>query len=1661
MSSGGGDAVGARAGAEIWERSVLEAKYREDPNVRGLCEHNGVSLEEFLGESQEKDHMDMFMSACTSTTGCRYFTGLRSLLILQQPNVTEIQGLEYCRGLQSIWIQETSVSSLRGVETCVNLQQLHVNSNKITSLEGLGRLQKLEVLWANDNQIKTIDGVSSLTNLKVLWLARNQIEVFSTCLDLNVNLSELNLADNKVGCFKELLNLARLPALRKLSLSDPHFGENPVCGLCNYQTYVMYQLHQITSLDTMEIGQESKQMAEATYMKKNMYYNMRIKTMKRNTTNIVRKAQEAAQRQIDNIIRDVTSLACHQKDVQRAQYEIYGQRELKADGIREQGEEGASEDEEAEGPSFEERVGWNLLSDEEDAKSLDGRFKSKNEYLARTIKQKTVEAELVKKRQRELKTQVCEVSEQNICRLLLELETGGNIRLEDGKPSDVWHSSCVDLVNSRFFPPDFQVHGINGIQVHRVTRIHNRFLRNRFETRMDSLQTKQAEAQSTKQAEAPTDGQNKLEYLFYVQPPVLGVGARQHSEALRIAEEGFQSVDHYRKLGQHKGAIRLSNSVSMTDLPRVGADFYLHGRKGGPPDRSDPNESEPPASEFVPFEDFGLGNGDESLPEPVRKAMREGKVAMERGDYSPTSGVLLIVKVFLGTCGKASEEDGGEVTGEWPEKYPGKTSVVRSKQGDSKQKEWFVFENALILPEYLVEFEYDTSSTRSAPVVTDTAATLRGELSGVSGSGTQLSEQEIADLSPLVLPLLKFMHLSSLTFEKPGEAKVSEEAAQMELTDASMKRIESALAMEPQLKTRKKVELASSGNLLSLSHCQSLTAIRHLNLHGSGLQRVHPCFSECKNLTTLVLSNNGLQKVDSLSGLASLQYLDLSFNKLKALDGFRGLSSLLTLVVNNNLIQSYDDVAAVKTYLRSLESLDLRDNPISGSKSYRLTTLVHLRSLNCLRELDQQEVTAEDRAAAASGEVNSRITPSIIRAHARGGGLMMISELANGRNSMVRAKAKEEGAASAASAASEASEAGRMADDGEGRPEVTGEEGENGDAEWLSEVEQLELNHHGLRRLSGLSKLGNLRRASFADNELSRIEGLDDCPLLEELNLEENQISTITGLESALYLKKLDLGKNRLTKLENVSHMVHLTQLSLEDNAIESLDGLQALVNLMELYIGNNNVSVLKEVKHLKEMPKMIILDLSGNPLCAHEFYRLYSVYYLQKLKVLDGAGVDVNERSLARERYSGKLTFDFLTEKLGHSEFEQVRELELASCRLREIVDLSGQEFHLLRELNLDNNFLQSVSGLSSLPNLLVLRLNHNRIETLYPPLRQNEPPPSPNSSEVGLCSCQKLEVLQLGYNCISDMSALGLHFLPELKVLFLQGNEISRVSGLSTCFELRELVLDKNRVKELEAHSLVALTRLRELRIEENGLKSLAHFTNLVKLQSLYLGFNRIADIAELDKLGSIPFPLEMTLGNNPVARKQLYRPSLIHRFPTLKFVDGKEISIEERERVELLFMQDRSTLVFHQDPRTVNYQGGMQGMMHMQQQAAKVPVKLTSVNFDSLAGANRRTSGMQGGGRNQQHPAYAMGQDGGNQVQGNKGGIRAHAGAALANYGRELADTWNQQHGASGKREQGGASRSNGHKPYMPSQPQQPQHQGVGRRGSGHGSGWKPRR
>lgn len=48
-------------------------------------------------------------------------------------------------------------------------------------------------------------------------------------------------------------------------------------------------------------------------------------------------------------------------------------------------------------------------------------------------------------------------------------------------------TSCHDLVLSRFCAADFREHGIVGIKVRRIIRLHNRILRLRFDEKLMSV----------------------------------------------------------------------------------------------------------------------------------------------------------------------------------------------------------------------------------------------------------------------------------------------------------------------------------------------------------------------------------------------------------------------------------------------------------------------------------------------------------------------------------------------------------------------------------------------------------------------------------------------------------------------------------------------------------------------------------------------------------------------------------------------------------------------------------------------------------------------------------------------------------------------------------------------------------------------------------------------------------------------------------------------------------------------------------------------------------------------------------------------------------------------------------------------------------------------
>ena len=506
------------------------------------------------------------------------------------------------------------------------------------------------------------------------------------------------------------------------------------------------------------------------------------------------------------------------------------------------------------------------------------------------------------------------------------------------------------------------------------------------------------------------------------------------------------------------------------------------------------------------------------------------------------------------------------------------------------------------------------------------------------------------------------------------------------------------------------------------------------------------------------------------------------------------------------------------------------------------------------------------------------------------------------------------------------------------------------------------------------------------------------------------------NLAALVHLKKLDLGKNKIQKIEGLDTLSSLVQLSLEDNEIESLAGLSRVSTLLELYLGNNKMGDMREVLQVKSrvkismenmrewrltfarlcngaattvqlrsLPKLIILDLSGNPVCTRPEYRLYTIFHLKKLKVLDGLGVESSEQAAANDTYSGRLTEEFVVEKLGHKFFDHVSELDLSSNKIRDTANcITGEVFGNLRVLNLDNNLISDLSGLTGLSLLAVLRLNHNRIETLGPdkPAKAAAAAAVAEVAPCGLQTLSALEVLQLGFNGIHSLSACRFLPLGSLKVLFLQGNDISRIEGLESLSQVRELVLDKNKIRHVDFGALLSLVNLRELRVEENGLKSLSNFSPLPRLQALHLGSNRIADMSDMDKLTVLPCLLDCTLANNPIARKQLYRATAIQKLASLRILDNKEITPEERDRVDVLFAMETRTAPTYLGGVAAGH-NGHSGHSHththqhqhpqssMQSAMSKVPIKMSSMTFDQLSGGMSHAHGAMSHG-----PAHGIG-------------------------------------------------------------------------------------
>ncbi|CEL97089.1 unnamed protein product [Vitrella brassicaformis CCMP3155] len=1786
-SGGGGSPVSEEVPEE--ERTVI---LEEAEALQLIAAANQLTPDVLAERPEQVERLELVLDSRVRPELLSRFRGLKELTLIQQ-GLVSLEGLEECTQLEKLWLCENEIRSLEGLQRVPNLVLLNISFNRLSSLFFGGSSQPalpyLEEIWISGNRLTTLDSLTFAPNLVYLNAANMRLTSLTpptpsagqppvaqgthwlSC----VKLQHLNLSANRLSSFRDIRALTRLPALSALHVSDPDWGDNPLCYLCNYQTYTLFHLPSLQILDRVRLGPDALKSAETTYLKKRLYYNMKIKTIKRQATDGRRfgrwwldEVRRGVREEYEEVLKSRLALD-FALDLPKPSLDTFGNAAASLSAWRKEVEERRDMLE-------------GLLND------LGTLWSSYEEELRR-------------------------IQSASIHQLLVELQTGGNVRFEPGTTDEAWYQWIVQMVESRFVSRDFTLFAVNKIKVTGVTRVHNRFLRLKFDeiweycsnlTNNGCPPLRPPDATSCSGPQDP--------YLFYLKQ------TDNPKEVYRILEEGFgappdgsdktEGADEDPAVSPSVSVpfVPLTNSVASSEIPSLRS--YLASSVGAASLRVAQRAADRrtyqtnPSATATSRDTVSVSN--RIVPSELRDV------------YCPPGGMLLVCATCMpsqkadtvkyyeddspsslwkrgpsdaaphpGPPSSASDDSDDDasspsshddalsfLTGapsasstpptvskraKTPERVAREKgapmAVFRVKKDDPQQKLWWVLNPAFVLPEFLVYFEYEApprqadpspsppsspqhgSGIKSASPAPSTSQRAAESTTATDGQESEMAstvsvsdyspkrerhDDDTADSDPIRLELTSAVESLPLpgsdssgaeagkdgnvvavgVWRAQPEPNISDDAVGLfgscirhfreccnmalpyppprSKKDAAKK---NALARAPPppplfsadlqtflrdlepsplermsllaaantvpsvfdpIKPRKFTSMSASTSQVSsrLQQCDSLV------LFGRRIRRIDavllPLLTRLKVLNlsfnclesvSVFLPQKGGEAGDSVV-LPQLTTLDLSFNSLQSIRALRGLPVLRYLNVAYNDLRFIEEFAELGVSLPSVEEATCLGNPICYWKeTYRKSIVGALPSL---KRLDEEDVSLTERQTSQS--YLSRTSPDDAELQRRSYiPLPLVRAIPASAPSdspdsphPESSRSSREGESPLAAShrgfgpgvrARHISPAGGLCWEvegcvtarvvlgwkEEGRRDGAGEEGVKAEfvegvqqlarevtpSRWTLFVESMDLAGAEITELPDLSRFRRLRRLNLNGNRLTSVKGIESCSSIEELLVEQNRLEDLEPITSLACLRRLDAGSNRLTDPPiALGNLTKLNQLSLEDNLIDSLDGFTAIESVIELYLSNNLVEDLRSLSVIKNLSKLIILDLAGNPVVSVEDYRLYTIFYFKKLKVLDGAAVTTNEQNDARERFAGKLSMEMLEEKLGTCPCYNFRVLDLSGCRLREIPAnvITDEVFPSLRELTFDNNQLTSVATLGPLSKLVVLRLNNNRMDLETGLLGAEE--------HQGLQGLPSLQILEMASNAITDLRPLDKLPLKSLRNLNLKANEITKIEGLSRLQYLRELYLDQNKIRQVEAGAFQPLRNLRELHIEDNGLKSLSNFGPLPRLRALFCSLNRISDLQEVEKIADLKGLVQISLAQTPVSRKPLYRPGLVRLLPSLRLIDGKEVTDEEREKAEMMTLAGPvgpggSEYLKGQQPFYVFAEhgaapmqcqavtiGGMQvgAPLPLQAQAfgrnnnaldvltgvtggaagaggLKVPVKVTSLSFDPMSGAN----------------------------------------------------------------------------------------------------------
>uniref|UniRef100_T1J5X0 Protein phosphatase 1 regulatory subunit 7 n=1 Tax=Strigamia maritima TaxID=126957 RepID=T1J5X0_STRMM len=914
----------------------------------------------------------------------------------------------------------------------------------------------------------------------------------------------------------------------------------------------------------------------------------------------------------------------------------------------------------------------------------------------------------------------------------IELESIGTIRFQIGQPTDSWFQACQDLLLARFCANHYTDIGIIGIKMKKCTKVMNESLQVMFNNKlMANYNGKYDQSKSIiKDGESACD--KKLNYLF-----LLLKDCDRMSTALKVIEEGCSALGDFNS----PCVIKLTNSLYHLDITR------LTGQSS--------------KEMLVKLEELSCHTGSILL----MKVHSAFSMEIPEGNwiFEDAEGV----DVCYRTLSDVSLQKGDH-------------SSSKSCSCDFKCYEYYAVDPDLVVPEYLIEFDYIFQTATLSPFLT----LLRNGHQPIVRADKLDGESQVEVLTPRHAPA------SHYTWDD----------------------------IEKKMCTT------------------NLATLHEVNLNGMKIIDT-PFLSPLYYLEKLTLSFNCLTDLRGISNLNKLKILDVSYNFLTTLEGLQAVPNLIKLNIGHNQLRKDEEVIAyLMTHTPSLNSLIIKENPWPAVRFTLLHSAIYNELVQKLPDLTCLDNRLIDNPFNGSTQSNRNFSMEFDFLYPRMSNtrrappLMPIMSIARALSLFKSSKSIHPYDITWPSKITSLDLSNLYLD------KVAG-------VNKLENLKWACFSHNNLTSLKDIDKCLSLEELYLDNNKISDLDGLVNLKYLVSINLDHNKISSFSSgeLGKLQHLQTLMSSYNQISTLDGLQNCTNLIQLYLINNKIESIftfSMLKSLHHLSVLMVLGNPVADALDCRHTIIYNVPSILGLDGKCISSSDVSTAKQVLggrltlefikdHFKTVPVLSLVHLDLTNCSLLSVNLSNgddlpnlrsiNLEKNLLTTFSGLIRLNEIRVLCLNYNHIESLLPRPVKKSKSLDSASKTNS-IDNVGDGHVMKNLEVLHLAYNEISQL---------------ERLQLHRFPSLKTLFLQGNKIKSMS--GLEGLWYLEHLVLDRNQISviRKGEIEALCWLQELHLQENMIKDLPA--LTGPSGLQKLFLGSNRIKNLEELFKLSKLPSL----------------------------------------------------------------------------------------------------------------------------------------------------------------------------------------------------------------------------------